>query len=675
MAVVYSYIRFSSKPQEKGDSVRRQKALGDGWMNRHPEHTLDTTLKLSDLGISAFKGANLDKDKGDLGRFIHLAKQGRIPKGSILMLENLDRFSRQKTRKAYRVFCELVEAGVKVLTLDPEQMIDEENIDNMEVVLPVIIKMQLSYEESRKKSERSMQAWEGKRSKIGERKLTARGPQWLRLTKDGKSFEVIPDRVEIVRKIFSWANSGSGALGIVRRLNRDGVPCFNRAVRGNRAKWQDGYVRKILRNRAVLGEFQPRRGCDGKWVAAGDPIPGYFPAIIDEQEFYSVQRAQEARRGKGGRHGKRASNLFTGLLKDARDGSSMVIVDKGNGPSLVSSAAKTGVPGAAYISFSCEAFERAILLWGYDLNLGEILPRRASNLEAEIQKAQGRLADLEHRVGTLKEKMRTAEKFETLVDLLMDLERDRTAAHAKVERLKREAATREEEALHQTKELIAKLRAASEAETYDLRIALRGSLRRLIRDIVVLVIQINRDRVALADIELLNGKRRRVTIMPGKRVNLPDGLDGLDLRKWANWPAEFQQSQFRILPDEARQMMELEDAGYRRNEIAKQLGTTKANVSRELCSQGRRKQNRKPADSDRLMTFHPQGRGWAKTHRSNRYFVGLGTLKRLYPRLVKEKSEEGSWRAANRWWKTQMAGLKRDPPAGSKGSGRHGRRS
>jgi DNA invertase Pin-like site-specific DNA recombinase len=131
-------------------------------MERHPEHTLDTSLRLCDLGVSAFKGANLDEQKGDLGQFVTLAKEGQIPKGSILMLENLDRFSRMPPRKAYRVFCELVEAGVRVLVLDPEKIIDESNIDNIDVVLTVIIKMQLRFEESRQRSVRSRLAWHRK---------------------------------------------------------------------------------------------------------------------------------------------------------------------------------------------------------------------------------------------------------------------------------------------------------------------------------------------------------------------------------------------------------------------------------------------------------------------------------------------------------------------------------
>jgi len=35
METAFSYIRFSSKPQEKGDSIRRQTELRDAWLARN----------------------------------------------------------------------------------------------------------------------------------------------------------------------------------------------------------------------------------------------------------------------------------------------------------------------------------------------------------------------------------------------------------------------------------------------------------------------------------------------------------------------------------------------------------------------------------------------------------------------------------------------------------------
>ena len=46
----YSYIRFSSALQERGDSVRRQRDLRDKVIKDHPNWVLDET-PLEDLGI------------------------------------------------------------------------------------------------------------------------------------------------------------------------------------------------------------------------------------------------------------------------------------------------------------------------------------------------------------------------------------------------------------------------------------------------------------------------------------------------------------------------------------------------------------------------------------------------------------------------------------------------
>ena len=123
--------------------------------------------------------------------------------------------------------------------------------------------------------------------------------------------------------------------------------------------------------------------------------------------------------------------------------------------------------------------------------------------------------------------------------------------------------------------------------------------------------------MALADVQLRNGNRRRVTIMPGKLVTLPDGLDDLDLREWTNWPKEFRKVQFSVVSDEARQMMELEGEGHTRTEIAGRLGVSKSHVSRTLMRSGKRKLDRKKADSDTVMTWHGPGAGGLRATRGN----------------------------------------------------------
>lgn len=150
MATVYSYRRCSSKRQLAGDSISRQDRLAKAWLAANPDHHLDTTLRLSEA-MSGKSGKNLS-EKGLLGQFIKLVRQGAIAKGSILMLESIDRFSRMAPRKIYSLFSDVVEAGIKVLTLRPEMMIDESNIDDTAVVIGLILGMQLAFDENKKAS-------------------------------------------------------------------------------------------------------------------------------------------------------------------------------------------------------------------------------------------------------------------------------------------------------------------------------------------------------------------------------------------------------------------------------------------------------------------------------------------------------------------------------------------
>ena len=211
MPTAYSYIRFSSKKQEKGDSIRRQTTLRNGWLERHPEYTLDETLKLADLGKSAFRRKNLDS--GYLGEFLQMVREGKIQEGSILLMENMDRFSRADPWDVIEVFRDLVRAGIDVALLgNGEQVIRRSTMKNMEVFLPTIISMQLAHEESAKKSERSKAAWAEKRRKAiadGSR-MSRRCPAWLKWNKKTEQFEVKPEAVKAVEHIYRWRLRGWG---------------------------------------------------------------------------------------------------------------------------------------------------------------------------------------------------------------------------------------------------------------------------------------------------------------------------------------------------------------------------------------------------------------------------------------------------------------------------------
>src|SRR5262249_10331839 len=146
------------------------------------------------------------------------------------------------------------------------------------------------------------------------------------LNADKSGFEERPESVKIVCQIFQSAADGVGALTIAKRLNAAGVDNF-----GNRSKngWHISYVKKILKSRAVLGEFQPHQLEAGKRVPVGEPIPDYYPRIVDDTLFYKAQQATASRRTQRGPTGGGVANLFTGLIKDAKDGLPLHLVNKG----------------------------------------------------------------------------------------------------------------------------------------------------------------------------------------------------------------------------------------------------------------------------------------------------------------------------------------------------------
>jgi hypothetical protein len=90
MKTAFSYIRFSSPEQAKGDSFRRQSEKAEAWAKANG-YTIAKSW--ADLGVSGYRGRNART--GNFGEFLRAAKNGELPKDSVLLVENLDRVSRQ----------------------------------------------------------------------------------------------------------------------------------------------------------------------------------------------------------------------------------------------------------------------------------------------------------------------------------------------------------------------------------------------------------------------------------------------------------------------------------------------------------------------------------------------------------------------------------------------------
>ena len=280
----YSYIRFSSKRQELGQSFTRQKGLAEEWCAQN-NGILDATLNMHDLGVSGFKGHNLE-DTAALGGFLKSIQEGRVPKGSYLLIENFDRLTRQQTDPAYQLFRSILLSDINIVTLGDKKVYTKDSLNNFTDIIVSIITMSRAHEEIARKAELLRKKWEERRKNIKTKKIATKYPSWLSLSADYTTFSPIPERVSIIEGIFNDYIAGTGVVTIAANLNKAGVPCMS-----SRSKiWKTHYIQQLLRSRALIGEYQPKkRGIGGTKLAVGPMIPDYFPVVIMPSIFNKVQ--------------------------------------------------------------------------------------------------------------------------------------------------------------------------------------------------------------------------------------------------------------------------------------------------------------------------------------------------------------------------------------------------
>ncbi|NGM21934.1 recombinase family protein [Roseomonas stagni] len=401
----FSYLRFSTPEQMKGDSFRRQTAAAEQYAARHGLD-LDTSLTFQDLGVSAFRGRNAEA--GRLADFRQAVEDGLVPPGSYLLVESLDRISRQAARKALGVLGDITEGGVTVVTLNDGRAYDHASLDNdpMSLLLALLTFIRAN-EESATKAKRLRAAWEGKRLKAADKPLTSRIPAWLELDKATGTFRVIPERAAVVRRIFDMLKAGVGQHAIAETFNREGVPTFGDPGTKRKAEmWHRSYIAKIAGSNTVIGTMTPHETDHSTGKKARkplQPIEDYYPAVVDPETFQAVQAQRTTGRApivRGAGAGA-IQSIFAGLARCPLCGSTMTRVQKGpkgGAPRLVCTKAKAGA-GCQYVSVRADHAEAALLD-----NLSFIhgtMPTGEDTLDGAMAEADLKLSVVRDAIGNL----------------------------------------------------------------------------------------------------------------------------------------------------------------------------------------------------------------------------------------------------------------------------------
>ncbi|MCJ2081236.1 recombinase family protein [Methylobacterium sp. J-090] len=492
-AKAYSYIRFSRPEQMRGDSLRRQTEAAQEWA---AEKGLVIDESLTDLGISAFRGLN--RTRGALGKFLKLVEEGQIPRGSFLVIESLDRFSRESALDVLEEFNKLLKASINVVTLIDRQVYSRERIEAEPFALfGSLMVMMRAHEESKTKAVRLAKSWVKKRGNASTQVITARVPGWLHVVDQDGTRRIefkpgegdLPSGRDIVRRIFSETLRGYGKRRIATRLNEAKIPTFD----GGK-EWHASYIQKVLQNRAVLGEMQSyRRDEQGQRHPAGSPIRDYYPAAVNEAEFIQANATKASRTGAAGKHETTGvANLFRGLAF-CSCGGKMKRINKGVPPK-----------GAAYLTCAeagrgaCTNTRRWRIDWAENQMLGSTVRLDLDKVLAKAteEPAARRLtaADLEAKVEALKTNLANIRGaveagvsgyLERAIEISAEIE----ATRAELTETKRQAVMGAHEPSGERRramiqDLRARLAAASLDERADLRTRLAQQIRGTVKKVV-----------------------------------------------------------------------------------------------------------------------------------------------------------------------------------------------
>jgi DNA invertase Pin-like site-specific DNA recombinase len=499
----FPYRRYSSGKQGKGNSLARQAEPFEALCNRmgwSPNYTLG----LDDKGRSAYHGHHVSK--GRLGAFLAAAKAGDIKPGSVLVIENQDRLSRQEIDTAREQVRQLLLNGVNIYDQDDGVLLTKGSLNDPLALIRLILRMERAHKESERKAQFSTDNWKRKRERVADKKMTRMVPYWLELRPDRSSFAVIEDRAEMVREIFRWCVDGVGIATIASRLNAAGLKTGHQCKQVGSSS-----VQKILRNRAVLGEFTPMSGRGKERKPSGETVKEYYPPIVDEGHWTQAQLALNGRGFKQGRRSKKVNNLFERVAYNARDGYKLTFRDalppRRPNSRLLSIGAIAGWPGSDYGCFIYPVVEAAVLSCLSELDAASIFPDRSSADHLKLTAMKDELDQIEADLKQINEDMVQPGMAATLLPAVRCLVARKNKLSEDYEVLNASVVSPDADQLHTVQEL---LRESSGFNPTDktTRLRLRSAIQRIVTGIWLLGVNRGHDRLTAAQVDFKAGTRR-----------------------------------------------------------------------------------------------------------------------------------------------------------------------
>jgi DNA invertase Pin-like site-specific DNA recombinase len=296
-----SLRRFSSEKQSGNTSLTRQQELAQAIADRNG-WTLREDWGITQEAVSAYKKHNFPA----LLALIDDVKKGVIPPGTVVVVEKIDRLTRASLDEGREMLRLMLLADIELCDSEGYHY-TKADLNDIVKLLTMCLRITAANEYSANISIRVKKANQIRASRIakGEVLLTNQEgfgrkdvPAWI--VCNGKGFE-LNERAEIFGSIFADYLNNVGSGMIARNLNKNGV----KSIRGKGA-WSQSIVYRILSDRRTIGEIK----------ANGQTVKGYYPSLITEETFLTVQAKLQDNRGKrpvGNKSTGQVTNLFGGI--------------------------------------------------------------------------------------------------------------------------------------------------------------------------------------------------------------------------------------------------------------------------------------------------------------------------------------------------------------------------
>lgn len=315
---VYSYRRFSSPLQEKGTSLVRQSKLIKEVAEKFNLEVNDS-LVMTDRGLSAFHAEH--KSRGELGLFLSAIKEGLVKPGSVLIVESLDRLSREDAMTASSDLNNLINHGITIHTAMDGRTYSSETMANdpMNILWATIVMIKAN-EESMKKFERSVGFIQEQVSNFYENGLgdvAGAIPFWIKRKarenvkiKTGFEFNENEETIRLI--VDMYLNQGRGLRPISRYLYEKRI----KSPKGHDV-WGVSTLSSVLENEALCGRKVFKLKVKKKYIDEYDnfELKDYYPAIMSEDDFDKMQAIKKRKAG-GGKGDKSNRGGLVYLLTD-----------------------------------------------------------------------------------------------------------------------------------------------------------------------------------------------------------------------------------------------------------------------------------------------------------------------------------------------------------------------